>query len=77
MSAANGLVYFYTFDPQPNGSNAWYLTAVDYRSGKTQYKILTGYGPNFDNNWAPLTLAPDGTAYVGTSKGLVAIWDQP
>jgi hypothetical protein len=77
MSAANGLVYFYTFDPQPNGSNAWYLTALDYRSGKTQYKILTGYGPSFDNNWAPLTLAPDGTAYVGTSKGLVAIWDQP
>jgi len=77
MSAANGLVYFYTFNPQPDGSNAWYLTALDYRSGRTQYKILTGYGPNFDNNWAPLTLAPDGTAYVGTSKGLVAIWDKP
>ena len=77
MSAANGLAYFYTFDPQPNGSNAWYLTALDFRTGKTQFKILTGYGSSFDNNWAPLTLAPDGTAYVGTSKGLVAIWDKP
>ena len=77
MSAANGLAYFYTFDPQPNGSNAWYLTALDFRTGKTQFKILTGYGRSFDNNWAPLTLAPDGTAYVGTSKGLVAIWDKP
>ena len=77
MSASNGLVYFYTFETQPDGINAWYLTALDFRSGETRYKALTGHGPAFDNNWAPLTLAPDGTAYVGTSKGLVAIWDQP
>jgi sugar lactone lactonase YvrE len=75
LSAANGLAYFYTFEPQADGVNAWYLTALDFVSGETRFKILTGYGPNFDNNWAPLTLAPDGTAYVGTSKGLVAIWD--
>jgi hypothetical protein len=37
--------------------------------------VLTGIGTAFDNNWAPLTLGPDGTAYVGTSRGLVAIWD--
>ena len=77
LSAANGLAYFYTFEPQPGGENAWYLTALDFHTGQTRFKILTGYGSNFDNNWAPLTLAPDGTAYVGTSKGLVAIWDTP
>ena len=76
LSAANGLAYFYTFSPQADGENAWYLTALDFRTGETRFKILTGYGPNFDNNWAPITLAPDGTAYVGTSKGLVAIWDK-
>jgi hypothetical protein len=75
LSAANGLAYFYTFEPQAGGANAWYLTALDFQTGVTRFKILTGYGRNFDNNWAPLTLAPDGTAYVGTSKGLVAIWD--
>ncbi|CAH0992086.1 hypothetical protein SIN8267_02201 [Sinobacterium norvegicum] len=75
LSADNGLAYFYSFTPQPDGENAWYLTALDVETGKTQFQVLTGIGSNFDNNWAPLTLAPDGTAYVGTFKGLVAIWD--
>ena len=75
FSASNGLAYFYTFEQQADGQIAWYLTALDYETGNTQFKILTGTGTTFDNNWAPLTLAPDGTAYVGTSKGLVAIWD--
>jgi hypothetical protein len=75
FSAANGLAYFYTFEQQANGQVAWYLTALDYETGKTQFKVLTGMGKNFDNNWAPLTLAPDGTAYVGTWKGLIGIWD--
>ena len=48
---------------------------VDYATGKTLFKIHTGNGKNFDNNWAPITLAADGTAYVGTSKGLLAIFD--
>jgi hypothetical protein len=76
MSAANGLVYFYGYEPQPSGENAWYLKALDYNSGETRFKVLTGTGSNFDNNWAPITLAPDGTAYVGTAKGIVAIWDE-
>ena len=75
LSALNGLAYFYTFATQADGQVAWYLTALDYVTGATQFKVLTGVGKAFDNNWAPLTLAPDGTAYVGTSKGLVGIWD--
>ncbi|ROS01723.1 hypothetical protein EDC56_2168 [Sinobacterium caligoides] len=76
VAAGNGLAYFYSFIPQQNGENAWYLTALDVETGKTQLKILTGSSSNFDNNWAPLTLGPDGTAYIGTFKGLVAIWDK-
>ena len=75
FSAQNGLAYFYTFEQQSDGQIAWYLTALDYETGKTQFKQLAGYGSNYDNNWAPLTLAPDGTAYVGTKAGLIAIWD--
>ena len=77
LSLGSGLVYFYTFETQADGENAWYLTALDFDSGETVFKILTGAGRDFDNNWAPITLAPDGTAYVGTSRGIVAIWDQP
>ncbi|UVJ44669.1 hypothetical protein NVV94_03430 [Pseudomonas sp. LS1212] len=76
LSVANGLVYFYTYEPQPEGENAWYLMALDFESGKTQFKALSGVGQAFDNNWSPITLAPDGTAYVGTFGGLVALWDK-
>jgi hypothetical protein len=77
LSLANGLAYFYTYKPLQNGENAWYLTALDFESGETVFKILTGAGVAFDNNWSPITLAPDGTAYVGTSRGIVAIRDNP
>lgn len=75
MSAATGLVYFYTFEPQSNGENAWYLMALDFETGQTVFKIRTGAGSGYDNNWSPITLAPDGTAYVGTFEGLIAIKD--
>ncbi|WP_137889416.1 hypothetical protein [Pseudomonas sp. 2FE] len=75
LSVANGLVYFYTYKTQPGGENAWYLMALDFSSGETLFKTLSGVGQAFDNNWSPITLAPDGTAYVGTFGGLVAFWD--
>lgn len=76
MSAGNGLVYFYTFLPQDNGENAWYVMAIDAETGETAFKIRTGAGRNFDNNWAPISIGPDGTLYVGTLKGILAIWDK-
>ena len=80
LSSKNGLAYFYSFIPQEtdeNGisENAWYLIALDAETGETVFKINTGVGRNFDNNWAPISLGPDGTAYVGSSKGINAIWD--
>lgn len=76
LSAANGLAYFYTFKEQENSDSvAWYLMALDAETGKTVYKIRTGSGKQFDNNWAPISIGPDGTAYVGTLNGLIAIWD--
>ena len=71
LSARNGLVYTYTKDPQPSNADAWYLTALDFASGRTVYKRLGGEGLGFNNNYAPVTLGPDGTAYVGTLGGLV------
>ena len=76
LSARNGLVYTYTKDPQPSNADAWYLTALDFGSGATVYKRLGGEGLGFNNNYAPVTLGPDGTAYVGTLGGLVALRDK-
>ncbi|MEV5981061.1 hypothetical protein [Streptomyces sp. NPDC052114] len=77
LSTANGLLYFYTKEPNSLGIDAWYLTAVDFRTGETKWKRLAGTGIAYDNNWAPVTLGPDGTAYVGVFNGLVAVRDTP
>ncbi|MEU1408676.1 hypothetical protein ABZ471_41470 [Streptomyces sp. NPDC005728] len=75
LSTANGLLYLYTKNPNPLGIDAWYLTAVDFRTGETRFKQLVGTGINYDNNWAPITLGPDGTAYIGVFNGLTAVHD--
>jgi hypothetical protein len=77
LSAANGIVYTYTKDPQPAnpGADAWYLTALDFRTGRTLFKRLGGEGLGHNNNYAPVTLGPDGTAYVGVLGGLIGLRD--
>jgi hypothetical protein len=75
LSAATGLVYTYTKDPSTDGSDPWYLTGIDVRTGKTAFKALAGEGLGFNNNYAPVTLAPNGDAFVGVLGGLVRLRD--
>lgn len=76
LSTATGLIYLYTKLPDaPNGSDAYYFTAIDFETGRTVYRILTGTGVRWDNNWASISLAPDGTAYVGVLNGLIRVRD--
>jgi hypothetical protein len=74
LSLANGIVYTYT-KPGGDKRDPWYLTALDFRSGRTLFKFKGGQGLGFNNNYAPVTIGPDGTAYVGTLGGLVALRD--
>jgi hypothetical protein len=74
LSLANGIVYTYT-KPGGERSDPWYLTALDFRSGKTLFKFKAGSGLGFNNHYAPVTIGPDGTAYVGTLGGLAAVRD--
>jgi hypothetical protein len=73
-SLANGLVYTYTH-PGGDTSDPWYLTALDFRSGATVYKFRVGSGLGYNNNYAPVTIGPDGTAYVGALGGLALARD--
>jgi hypothetical protein len=75
LSLSSGLVYVYAKPPRADGQDAWYLTAIDFRTGKTVYRRLSGEGLGFNNNYAPITLARDGTAFVGTLGGLVRLAD--
>ena len=74
LSLRNGLVYLYTH-PGGDRSDPWYLTALDFRTGRTVYRQLAGAGLGFNNNYAPITIGPDGAAYVGVLGGLVVLRD--
>jgi hypothetical protein len=71
LSLPNGLVYTYTKPPNADGEDPWYLTALDFRTGATVYRRLAADGLGHNNNWAPVSIGPDGTAYVGVLGGLV------
>jgi len=76
VSIGNGLLYTYTKDPAPSQTDdPWYLTAIDARSGATMFKVLGGTGLGYNNNYAPVSLGSDGTAYVGVLGGLVRFAD--
>jgi hypothetical protein len=75
LSLRTGLLYTYTKPKRDDMVDAWYLTALDFDTGKTVFKRLAGTGFGYNNNYAPVTLAPDGTAYVGVLGGLTMFRD--
>ncbi len=75
VSAKAGLVYTYTKPQRKDDQDAWYLTALDFDTGKTVWHRLSGEGLGYNNNYAPVTLAPNGTAYVGVLGGMVKFRD--
>ena len=76
MSLASGLIYLYTKEPRDDRMDVWYFTAVDFDTGDTVFKVLTGTGIGYNNNYAPTILGPQGgTAYIGTLNGLISIRD--
>ena len=74
LSLANGLIYTYT--KGPGLSDPWYWTAIDFRTGRTVFQQLAGTGTAYNNNYAGITLAPNGIAYLGVLSGLVALRDR-
>jgi hypothetical protein len=68
-----GLVYTYTKPANTGLGDPWYFTALDFDTGKTTFKRLAGEGLGFNNNYAPVIIGPDGTAYVGVLGGLTVV----
>ena len=76
ISLANGLVYLHTYELLPDNNYSWYLTALDFETGQTVFKIPTGTGLWYNDFGAPITLSPNGgTVYIGTMGGLLRIQD--
>jgi len=77
LSLANGLIYAYTKPKGPVTTDAWYLAALDFETGETVYKVLTGTGPLYNAAMGVVYLSPDGAAWVGLFAGIVKIEDGP
>ncbi len=76
LSLAAGLIYAYTRPPDPGGSQPYFWTALDFRTGRRVWRQLAGTGLNYNNNYAGIAIGRDGTAYLGTLLGgIVAIHD--
>jgi hypothetical protein len=76
LAAGSGLVFTYTKPRIPSGDDAWLLTAIDYRTGRTVYRRLAGTGLGYNNNFAPVTIGPDDRAYVGVLGGITRFEDR-
>jgi len=74
-SLGNGLVYAYTKPVRSDLIDAWYLTAIDIRTGRVAWSRLTGTGIQWNNHYAAIYLGPDGTLYVASVAGLVRLAD--
>ncbi len=75
VSRATGLLYAWTKRRSWLGVDAWYLTALDARTGRTAFAARGGTGPWAGNAGSPVTIGPAGTAFVGTRAGLVRVVD--
>ena len=86
LSRGSGLIYGYTHPsaaelpltaplPAALAPDAWFFTAFSARTGRQVWSRYAGSGLGFNNNYAPVSLGPDGTAYVGTLGGLLRIAD--
>lgn len=88
VSLGTGLLYAYTHPsaaelpwkglplPALLAPDSWYFTGIDVRTGREVFSTLAGTGLGFNNNYAPVTLGPDGAAYVGVLGGLLRIADR-
>jgi hypothetical protein len=74
LSLGNGLVYIYDKD-ESGPETKWYFTALDFTTGETVYRKLTGTGIGYNNWQGSLFLHPDGMAYSTTIFGMVMMRD--
>jgi hypothetical protein len=69
LSTRTGLIYAY----EQSAPNVWFWTAVDAHTGSTRWRRYAGSGLLFNNNYAGVALARDGSAYLGVVGGIVRL----
>ena len=77
LSTETGLYYGYTQDEDlaVQGQYAWYVVAIDWDSGEEAWRVKTGAGGTFNDNFYPGALGPDGAFYQGVIGGVAVVRD--
>jgi hypothetical protein len=77
LSTATGLVYGYLQDADlaNRGLYVWYFVALDYRTGTVVWKIRSGAGGTFNDDYKAAAIGPDGTLYQGVLGGVAMLED--
>jgi hypothetical protein len=75
LSTRTGLIYTYSRPFDPSGSEGYYWTAINFRTGKTAWSRYAGSGLAFNNNYSGIALGPHGTAFLGVGGGIISLRD--
>jgi hypothetical protein len=55
--------------------DAWFVTAIDFHTGRTRWRRLIGTGLFYNVHYSGLTISPRGVLYTGVLGGTVAVAD--
>ena len=59
----------------PEGVHAWYLSAIDFRSGKLASELFVGSGKQIDSPMLSSDFMPGGVYVGGVRNGLIVLQD--
>ncbi|USW52708.1 hypothetical protein Slin15195_G060270 [Septoria linicola] len=77
LSTKTGPLYNYYQDLElaEQGEYVWYMVAMNWETGEEVWRVMTGTGGGFDNNFQTPTIAPDGCLWIAVAEGVVKICD--
>lgn len=78
LSTKTGLLYGYEQDVELSyeGEWVWYVTARDWQTGELMWRVRTGTGGTFNDNFEGNAIFPDGRLVQAVVGGLVFITDE-
>lgn len=77
LSLGSGLIYVHELLQDTGWVNAWYVTALDFRTGERVWRRYAGSGKQWDNAMLTLSVGPDGLLTSGMLLGVLGARDAP
>jgi hypothetical protein len=77
LSTKTGLLYGYeqNLEDASDGEWVWYVTARDWQTGELVWKVQTGAGGTFNDDFEGNAIGMDGRLYQGVVGGIVVLKD--